>query len=412
MGIRIDTKDRSTFIFITIVLMLAGLFFSRALLSISMILFIALTCIHHQIGTQVKRFATEPVLIGLSFLFLVPAVTWFWSEDKAMWWHLIRIKLPLLLLPLAFGGRWQLSSKQTEWLAIIFVLLVACGCVWSLAYYINDRTALDTAYLKAKVIPTPFENDHVRFSLVVAIAILGAAVLIKELEQKTARLFLGALVVFFVIYLHVLSARTGLLAFYLFVFSAFVYLLFSKRNRRWMLSLLGIVLLLPFVAWAIFPTFQNRMRYVIYDLSYVRSSSYLPGSNDGVRVLSLKGGWNILQQHPFGVGTGDVIDSTNQWYDQNVPQMLEEDKIYPSSELLMYGAGAGWPGLIIFVIAALLPFFQRVARYRFHWLAVNGALFLSLIYDVGLEVQFGVFIYSFLLLWWWKWFSRPAAQIS
>jgi len=28
---------------------------------------------------------------------------------------------------------------------------------------------------------------------------------------------------------------------------------------------------------------------------------------------------------------------------------------------------------------------------------------LSLLFDIGLEVQFGVFIYSFVVLWCWKW---------
>jgi len=29
----------------------------------------------------------------------------------------------------------------------------------------------------------------------------------------------------------------------------------------------------------------------------------------------------------------------------------------------------------------------------------------SLLFDIGLEAQFGVFIYAFMLLWWWKWLS-------
>jgi hypothetical protein len=32
----------------------------------------------------------------------------------------------------------------------------------------------------------------------------------------------------------------------------------------------------------------------------------------------------------------------------------------------------------------------------------------SFLFDIGLEVQFGVFIYSFLVLWLWKWRMEEA----
>ena len=28
------------------------------------------------------------------------------------------------------------------------------------------------------------------------------------------------------------------------------------------------------------------------------------------------------------------------------------------------------------------------------------------VFDIGLEVQFGIFIYSFIVLWWWKWLKQ------
>src|SRR5688572_19811306 len=108
MGISTDKALKQQLIFFTIILMLTGLFVSRALLSVSMIFFLLLTCFHSRAGGQFKNFLREPFLVGLTLLFLIPLLTWFWSEDKEIWWRFIRIKLPLLLLPLAFAGSWQL----------------------------------------------------------------------------------------------------------------------------------------------------------------------------------------------------------------------------------------------------------------------------------------------------------------
>ena len=91
-------------------------------------------------------------------------------------------------------------------------------------------------------------------------------------------------------------------------------------------------------------------------------------------------------------------------YKSQYPDMLETDMILPASEWMVYGAGAGWPGLIIFSIVMILPFFTRV-RQRFYWWIVNIVAAFSFLFDIGLEVQYGVFIYAFVIGWCWKWWN-------
>ena len=125
-------------------------------------------------------------------------------------------------------------------------------------------------------------------------------------------------------------------------------------------------------------------------------------------MVSLKAGFSIMQEHPGGVGSGDVVEHTKAWYAQHVPQMTIKG-LYPSSEWLMYGAAAGWLGFIFFSVVMLLPFFEKM-RYRFFWFTVSALMALSLLFDIGLEVQFGVFIYSFIMLCWWKWLRDGTAD--
>src|SRR4029079_17922409 len=100
MGISIDNISKQQLIFFSIVLMLISLFTSRFLLSIGFILFLFLTCFHKDILTQLECFMRNRFLLGISFLFLMPFLTWFWTEDKNMWMRFARIKLPLLLFPI------------------------------------------------------------------------------------------------------------------------------------------------------------------------------------------------------------------------------------------------------------------------------------------------------------------------
>jgi hypothetical protein len=389
--------------------MLVSLFTSRFLLSSCFIVFLVLTCFHKNFFEQLISFLQNPFLLGMSFLFFIPFLTWFWTEDKSMWLRFVRIKLPLFLFPLAFAGKWQLSTKQWTWIASIFLLLVFAGCGWSIWQYLQNIHSVHQQYLEAKLIPTPLDNDHVRFSLIVSIAMICLVILIQQQIQRIIKITAAVLIAYFIIYLHILSARTGLIALYLFLFFSVFYLLLKWKRSKWAIVLSILLTALPVTAWFLLPTFQNRIRYNLYDLSNAKENRYLPGSNDGNRILSLKAGWNVLRQHPFGTG-GDVIQKTFAWYDNNVPYLEKSERLFPSSEPLMYAGFAGWLGLILFFTIMLLPFFQRTKSRYFFWFVLNFLMAFSFLFDIGLEAQFGVFIYAYIVLWWWKWFNNSSAN--
>ena len=162
---------------------------------------------------------------------------------------------------------------------------------------------------------------------------------------------------------------------------------------------------LPLLAYFTIPTFQNRVKYFNYERAWFKKASYLPGANDAVRIISMKAGWNVMNENPAtGVGFGDIRTATNKWYASAYPEMKEEDKIYPASEWLMYGAACGFPGFILFTIAFCIPFFSKI-KHRLVWYMLNAIAAFSFIADIGLEVQFGVFLYSFIVLWCWKWLN-------
>jgi hypothetical protein len=69
----------------------------------------------------------------------------------------------------------------------------------------------------------------------------------------------------------------------------------------------------------------------------------------------------------------------------------------------MYAGFAGWAGLVLFFVIMLFPFFERGKTNYFFWFVLNFVVAFSFLFDIGLEVQFGVFVYAFIVLWWWKW---------
>ena len=184
-------------------------------------------------------------------------------------------------------------------------------------------------------------------------------------------------------------------------------MLWQQKNVSKSFYLLGALVLLPVGAYLLLPTFQNRIKYFVYDYDFIQKGTYLPGANDGARAQSYKAGWALLQKNPFGVGAGDIRDEVNAWYAVNLPNIIATDRLLPSSEWLMYGTFCGWIGIILFTIIMGLPLFVKPIQHSIFWWLLTGTLAATHLFDIGLEVQYGVFIYSFFVLWWWKWLSPP-----
>jgi O-antigen ligase len=406
MGNPIENSWREKAIFGAMLFMLAGLFISRATLSISMGLFLVLTIVHKNWKFQFKSFTHSTYLFLLSLLFLIPLISGLWSSDLKEWMAVMQIKLPLLFFPMAFAGRWQLNKQQWQMVAYVFLTLLCLGCSWSAAQYLLNSIDWNQEYLRAKLMATPLENDHIRFSWLVSVAVLLSLVLWQNAATKVQKILLSALVLFFIIYQHLLAARMGLACLYILMVMYAVWWLVQQRKRWISFSVLSLIFIIPFIAWFAFPTFQNRIRYMLYDIHNVRSGIYLPGSNDGARALSLKAGWQILQQSTLGVGAGDLKGEMHHWYATHSPTLGTGERFLPCSELLVFGGVAGWAAIIILIIILAVPFFLIPKRNVVFWYCLNAIVVFSFVFDMSIEAQFGVFIFSFLPLWWWKWLNQ------
>ena len=397
---------------LSVLIMLAGLLFSRFLLSLGLIVFVISCFVGQSVKNKMINFFYSPVLWSMSLLFLLPLLSGFWSDDTLKWSQILRIKLPLLLLPLSLAGFDDFKKEDWEKIAFAFLSLVLIGAAWSLWQYLQDMQLIHEAYLRAQTIKTPLDNDHVRFSLLVSIAILTAAFLSVQNQTKLPRavvvsLWLAALLL--LVYLHVLAARTGLICVYVAALISITWLIVKLKNSWRYAWVIVLIIAIPFVSWFAFPTFKNRISYIRYDLSSIRDSVYRTGSNDGNRLVSIRAGWKLQNEHALaGVGFGDIETETRKWYLTNYPQMADTDRILPSSEWMIYGAGAGWPGFVLFSIVMIIPFFSRAPAANIYWVLLNISFALSYLFDIGIEVQYGVFVHAFILLWWYKWLNVAA----
>lgn len=389
-----------------LVSMVVGLFASRALLSVGIFLFFISAPFRLGAREWLRRSAADPLVWAFGMLWFLPVVSGLWSADGSVWLDVVRIKLPLLLLPMGWVGL-SFSDRSHRRLGWILTALVFAGVVYSLIAGGAGSTAVVQDYLRGKTLVTPLENDRVRFSWLVVGVCWWLQANWRGVSGKERWLIAG-LLLFFGIYLHVLAVRLGLLCFYLLTGFLLIRSFAVPTNRRWSIPGMILLLALPFILYQVLPTFRSRVDYIRYDWSYTLQGKYLPGGNDAIRMQSLQAAGELIHTSPvYGVGFGDIRSSMDSVYMRMNPSLTLRERIYPANAWAVYGVGMGWIGLIA-LSGCMVLLFVASAADAFRWRAWVLVTVLSLVTDIGLEVQFGVFLIPFLLLF----FRAPGPGIK
>jgi O-antigen ligase len=290
-----------------------------------------------------------------------------------------------------------LSTKKWMQITWLYLFIISIGCGWSLFQYANNYTGIQEAYLKAKLLPTPADDDHIRFSWMVVTAVLLGMKCLQHEKKKMIRSALIVVLIFLIAYLHILAAKTGLVCLYLAGLIYLLYVLFIQKKRKTGSMIIVIIVAAAMLCYYTMPTLRNRIQYVLYDLSIYSTGSTLPGYNDAARWQSIRAGCAITNDHPLsGVGFGDMLSAVDQWHEKNHPSSFAYERFLPANEWLVYGTGSGWPGLICFTVGFFLLLYTATAKNI--WSIILSVIaIIPFLIDDTLEGQYGVVVLAFIV---------------
>ncbi|MEJ8841560.1 O-antigen ligase family protein [Lacibacter sp. H375] len=410
------STNRSTihfYLFCTgILLMMVGFLVSRAMLSIGMITVIANGFLQGDFKERVKVFKKDNLLSGISCLFLLPFISGLWSSNQSVWLEMMQDLIPLFLLPFAMTIQKGFERKHFLLFALVWICLLFIGSVWSATHYLSDQEIYQALYRISKTLPTPAENDHIRFSMAIVIALL-LWLKLEEWKISSPNVIKWACRIaaaWFIIYLHLLGAKTGLMGLYIVVLPLFIWQLYHTGSKQLATAALVAVLCLPVAAYYSIPTFRIRLQYVIYEQNNWQEKQFAGNFSDVNRLASIRSGWHVFQNNWLaGVGYGDIKDEAGKWYAANAPEIPSSQQFLPLNQWMLNGSGAGIAAVLLFTVVVLLPFFSK------HWQqnkqALAFVLFMDLVffYESTINDQFGVFLFCFFILY-WNLSIRPVKQ--
>ncbi len=391
--------DRTKLMLGVIALLMVGIYYSRALLSIGVVLLFANAILSPNVKDNFKRFWQNKAAVALTALFFLTVFSGLFSEDTDTWLSWVKIKLPYLLLPIGIASLPPLSKRQYYRLLYWFFAVSVFACVLVGANYLMDFETATEGYGYGRGMQTPI--IYVRFSLYVAFATICGAFLWWErfvLRFKWERLLMGIGTIFLFFFLHVLAYRMGLFALYNVILASLVFYIYKKRK-----FLVGLVILLgmfalPFLAYQTLPSFQNKINYMRWDLQQYFKGEKNQMSSDNRRLVSIETGIEVARDNGwlFGAGIGDMRSEMERIYSQKYPNM--DKRILPHNQWVWVLASMGVFGLLVFAFVVFYPLVYR-RNYRF-WLFVCFHIILlsSFIAEETIELQIGQSFYLVFVL--------------
>ena len=308
------------------------------------------------------------------------------------------MQLPFVLLPAAFLllPDWQPWQVRRIWLLLLAMCLVAA--LAATGNYVLHNKEIEQLYLQSKVMPT--EPDHIRFSLLISIALVAGAALVGAggLARRWRTTVLIALVLLF-LFQHLLAVRSGIVTMYAAGFAGLLWL--GWYQHRWKVALgtaLGSVAL-GLGCLLVFPTLQNKVANTRTDAAQMESVQAANNYSMTARVYSYQAAWTIIQKHPLlGVSKVRLADEMAKEYSYRFPEIEPDRYVLPHNQYLYNVAAYGIIGLLVFLLGYYYSLGVAFRQKNVLLLLVYLIITISFAVEYTLESNIGVIVGLFFML--------------
>ena len=394
-----QSESRRKMHLLACLLLFVGLICSKFLMTVSMIMMLLVAFLNPRFKLAViPRFTNKAhwMSFGIFGIFVYGVLMSSDLESSAL---CLRIALPYLVLPFAFALSPAYHKDDFPKLLSIYFWALSLCCVGVLIYFYFNYDIIQVKLRASQAVPTP-NKDHIRFSLMINLAIFAAFWILEQgfcWYTKWERLLMTLATCFLVVTLHILSVRIGLVILYSGMLVSILYLVFRKRALKTGLFLLLLLVFVPQIAYKQIPSLQTKVKLSIYNWQrfqkgYIKDSKL----SDVRRYISYKVAWEIAQNNPWtGVGIGDLKNEATRIYARDYPQQLV---LYPHNFFLTIFAAVGLPGLIIFSICFFGPLLYQQNYQNLFFLLFYCCISLSMLTENTLLIAKGVALHCGFLM--------------
>jgi hypothetical protein len=182
-----------------------------------------------------QRLKSNKFFWVLASVFLMHVIGLAYTKDLEAGFNDIRIKIPLLLLPLIIFSSPIITLKELKWIVLAFIVGCVCNVTWCLFY---TYTKLGNQPIRQA---SRFMS-HIRLSLLLNVAIVACYWCILQFKNRSTIFLFGVVIIFFIIAMIKLALMTALFIL-IFVLLVLVGNFIRKQGIVYKLIGVGVILI-------------------------------------------------------------------------------------------------------------------------------------------------------------------------
>jgi hypothetical protein len=256
-------KYHSYIYIFSLILLVAGLPLSKFLISLSQIILICNWLLEGGLKAKFSAFFKNKAALAVSSVLLLHVFGLLYTSDFDYAYKDIRIKLPLLVLPLVISTSEPLSIR-TKHLVLKFLIAAITFSTLVSTLILTDvihRQIADVRYVSIFI-------SHVRLSLLICIAIFTCIYFFTHSEERKWRWIFAGIAAWLFSYLILVESMTGMSALFI---TAIAFCLYKGiRSERTVLKytvLLGITACFAYTGYVVYSTYQRYSNIDVIDES-------------------------------------------------------------------------------------------------------------------------------------------------
>ncbi|MEO5570586.1 MAG: O-antigen ligase family protein [Bacteroidia bacterium] len=238
-------KTSETLYLFGLLLLVAAMPLSVFMMSIAQFALLASWLVSGNIFTKIKSAFSNPVVAVLATVYFMHLVAGFYSTDYNYYFNDVRIKLPLLVMPVLIYTSPKISAQWFERILSIFILAVLTSTFISMGV-LYDVLPHKKAITDIRDISIFI--SHIRLSLFICLSVFIVAYLFWKHHGEYIlfkSLLLILLIAWFLIFLYILEAMTGVSVLIITSLILLVYFIYAQKNIWWKLGSAAIVIVVP-----------------------------------------------------------------------------------------------------------------------------------------------------------------------
>ena len=401
-------KRGKNILLVVCIIMLAGLLWSRALLSISMGLMLIYALYYwnkNNIGStkSMALYFKNPLLIWCCSP-LILLFTGIYQEGFTT----INNQLLLTYSVYPIAGMLAIVAEKFDFTKIIsqpWIHAALIALLYPIGWFILHATSVIEQYGAGQSLPVFMDNDHLRFSIFLCSALLFTLLPVNNARYKKTSFAILLIAILFI------SVRTGWVLAFIIVIGYGVNFFLQHQSFKKNLPKIIIALTIIIALFWIFPTTQQKIRYSIYDWQQYHSKGYDATYSDNVRRAVNTAAWKAIKENSSTAIGWSAIPSTIH---QKFSQLFNGNTTkygWPFNQWLFWWMGSSFIGMILFTIWLLYPAwygFQHKNPFLIIWtLAITA----SCLVESTLNYQYGVFLHVWPLLACWQSYKKISASV-